>query len=89
MSQMTPHPFTRLEVRQGSTRKVSLAKPQYDRMENFLHVFNNFPDFTVAFTTYLMESSISESLNAYNVHARSGECQPVSAPSLYTQAQNS
>ncbi|KAK7920832.1 hypothetical protein PG985_008854 [Apiospora marii] len=76
VSQAAPHPFTRLEVRQGTTRKASLTKPQYDRMKKFLAVLNAFPDFTLGFTNYLMESSISEALNAYNLHARSRECQP-------------
>ncbi|KAK8134236.1 hypothetical protein PG984_006248 [Apiospora sp. TS-2023a] len=34
------------------------------------------PEPSVAFSTYFMESTISEALNAYNLHARSRECQP-------------
>lgn len=49
-------------------------------MENFLEALNKFPDFPIAYDGYFMESTISEALNAYNLHARSGECKPVSAP---------
>ncbi|KAK8086712.1 hypothetical protein PG994_001686 [Apiospora phragmitis] len=73
-----PLPFAELEVRQGNTRKVNLNHAQCRRMESFLETLSLLPAsiFGPPANFYFKESTISEALNAYNLHARSRECQP-------------